>query len=296
MKVDADSLSMDRMAIDEIGYNSRSLAEEIHRQLNAPDKPVDVKSIALALDVIEIVEKPLTTFEGALLTDAERSSGSILINSSSGPTRGRFTIAHELLHFLNDRHVATEGGFQCRKQDIGVKSIASKPGMARHLRQETEANRFAIELLAPRFRFTSYMQRSIDLASVVELSSALDLSKEACARRFVDLSSEPIAVVFSRNGRFRYAAKTSGFPWLSLRRESPMPIMMSSLRQNGLTDVEPGDPKDWFDGPPMGELNIQFLAQKKGYGMTLLTLNDFADPEEDDPPIEDVFDRYTKWG
>ena len=293
---DADRLSLDRMAIDEIGYNSRNLAEEIHRQINAPDKPIDVKSVALALDIVEIVEQPLTTFEGALLTDAERSSGSILVNSSSGPRRGRFTVAHELLHFLNDRHVATEGGFQCRNQDIGAKNIAPMPGMARHLRQEAEANRFAIELLAPVSRFRPYLQQPVDLASVAELSSALELSKEACARRFVDLSSDLIAVVFSRNGRFRYATKSSGFPWLSLRSESSIPLPMSQIKPDGLTDIELANPKDWFDGPPMRELHIQFLAQNKGYGMTLLTLSDSPDPEDEAPAIEDVFDRYTKWG
>ncbi len=99
------------MEVEEAGYNSRKLAERIHLQLGSLSGAVPVRKIALELDIVEINEAPLTSFEGALLTTAERSYGAIVVNAASKPRRRRFTIAHELLRFLNDKHVQTTNGF-----------------------------------------------------------------------------------------------------------------------------------------------------------------------------------------
>ncbi len=66
-------------------------------------------------------------------------------------------------------------------------------------RQELEANRFAIELLAPRKRLAPTLLQTPDLIHIAKLSDELHLSKEATARRYVELSGEPIAIVLSHN-------------------------------------------------------------------------------------------------
>lgn len=289
----SSEVTLDRMALDEVGYRSEDLAAEIRRQLNAPMGYVDVTAIAYALDIVEIKFAPLTSFEGALLTNAERSWGSIAVNVSSGQLRGRFTIAHELLHFLNDRHVQTEAGFRCRATDIGHRKGSSSPSLSRHRRQEAEANRFAIELLAPRASFEACFEVPPDLDLVRDAAKSLKLSKEAAARRYTELTDARVAMFFHKNGLVRYPERTEEFPYLALTKGAAVPGITLEAEAGILTDLEEADPKDWFDGPPMGDLWIQTLHQRDDYGITMLVL-DQHDPEDDDGIQELGFPRFRK--
>ena len=103
--------------------------------------PVPIEQLCAQLDIVEI--KPLTTpaFEGALLTDTDKHSGIILYNQASQPKRRRFTIAHELCHFLAPSHVPnTEGRFLCSQADMLLLAANEQD---RRRRMEVEANRFA---------------------------------------------------------------------------------------------------------------------------------------------------------
>jgi PAS domain S-box-containing protein len=122
--------------------------------------------IARALDIEEIREEALTSFEGALIASPEKGRGSILVNKRSSSQRRRYTVGHELGHFLNPWHKPTTGDqFECTRSDMLVTS-----GTNRHLRQEVEANRFAIELLAPARRLRAYLSGAADLERVLALA------------------------------------------------------------------------------------------------------------------------------
>src|SRR5689334_16823627 len=94
-------LQLDRMALDDVGANSRRLAEAVHEQLGEGLGPVPVYEIARALDIDEIREEPLSNIEAALVTTPERDRGAVLLNTESSPQRRRFSLGHELGHFLN---------------------------------------------------------------------------------------------------------------------------------------------------------------------------------------------------
>jgi len=202
----APQVTLDRMALDEMGYRPADLAHEIRRQLDAPDGYVDIEQIAYALDITEIKLTPLTSFEGAMLTDAERSCG-------------------------------------------------TPP----------------------------------DLEHILKLAKRIELSKEATARRYKDLHDANTAMVFHQNGVLRYFNKSGGFPFLPIHKKAPLPnSVQRGLPAGTLTDMLEADPKDWFDGPPGGELFAQTLYQSDGVAITLLTLDrDVAIPdgqEEDGLP------------
>ena len=111
-------------------------------QLEPVSKAVPIVAIAKALDIVEIRYEVLVSFEGVLLTTAERNVGSILIyaNPNNGTQRQRFTLAHELGHFLNTWHTPhNEAGFMCAKTDIRFGGFQIKPGLSRHEVQELEA-------------------------------------------------------------------------------------------------------------------------------------------------------------
>lgn len=92
----------------------RTLARAVHEQIGELSSSVSVTAIAKALDVTEVKLDHFDGFEGMLLTDKARSRGVILANTAHGGRRARFTVAHELGHYLLERHqLSGELGFQC---------------------------------------------------------------------------------------------------------------------------------------------------------------------------------------
>jgi len=105
---------LDRIDVEGAGPNATRLAKAIHGQLGPRPGPVKVHEIARALDIVDIREEALDGFEAALITLPDRPYGSILINLNSSPQRRRYSVGHELLHFLNPWHEPTlPVGFQC---------------------------------------------------------------------------------------------------------------------------------------------------------------------------------------
>jgi IrrE N-terminal-like domain len=280
-------LVLDRMALDDVGYNPQRLAEAIHAQLGQREGPIPVHDIALALDIEDIRIEPLNNLEAALVTTPERSYGQILLNRQSGPERRRFSAGHELLHFLNPLHVPTaEGGFRCTRADMR----ASGKDLDRHLRQEAEANAFAVELLTPRPRMRSYLRGNADLRKVLAVADDFDISREAAARRFVNLHSDNLAAVFCKDRKFLYADRPDAFPGLCLSRGQA--VSLSGGEQGDLSDFDDADPRDWlFTANRGSELLMQTLWQGGGYSITLLHA---IEPDEaDDPGIDDTYERFT---
>src|SRR5690242_4972028 len=127
-------LTLDRMAIEEAGLNPVRLAEAIHAQLGDREGAVPIQEIAASLDIDEIRERPLSNLEAALVTTPERDRGRVLLNSRSSRQRRRFSLGHELLHFLNPVHEQTSAdGFHCTRRDMSMSS-SDKIG-DRHRRQ-----------------------------------------------------------------------------------------------------------------------------------------------------------------
>src|SRR5579859_1785246 len=76
--------------------------------------PIPIEEWAAALDITAIEAMETEGFEGGLLMFADRSSASILVNKHNDERRQRFTIGHELGHFLLPWHTPRSGqAFQC---------------------------------------------------------------------------------------------------------------------------------------------------------------------------------------
>ena len=285
------SLSLDRMALDDVGTNPQRIAEAILEQMRYGIGRVPVQQIALALDIIEIRQEKLTNFEGALFTQPERDCGSILVNARSGPRRRRYTIGHELYHFLNSMHrPITQAGFQCTAKDLRTAPSKNKD---RHLRQEAEANTFAIELLAPRQRIKGFTLHEADLGHVLDIANEFDISKEAAARRYIALHDEILAVIFSKDSKVLYSDRGKNFPWLCLNKNDEMPVLMPHLQNSKLSEFDEVEPSDWIAKSQGAVLSAQTLYQQDGYAMTLLKLDETD--EDDDPGIDDAFKRYSQF-
>lgn len=282
-----DFSALKRVELADLHHPTR-IAAKIHQLLGAIDGPIPILEITKALDVSKVKLDVFDGFEGMLLTDDRRSKGVIVANTGNGRKRARFTVAHELGHFLMERHRPSDGnGFRCMPSDM--REWGEKK---RHQRQEAEANRFAIELLAPRGRLETAVAHNPDLEHVEILSGELDISKEAAARRYVELHDARIAMIFFQGGSLRCFDKSDDFPFLAINQDAHLPPSVAAgLSAGTLTDVTEADPKDWLDGLIRGELWVQTLHQRDGYGITMLTL---APDDLDDGGPKDTFDSYTR--
>lgn len=97
--------------------------------------PVPVESIAVDLLGLRIVERPLEA--SGLLYPAERL---VVLNADESPVRRRFTLAHELGHWVCQCLEGAEAPVFCRRQDVSMTADRAL---------EREANIFAAELLMP---------------------------------------------------------------------------------------------------------------------------------------------------
>jgi hypothetical protein len=283
-------LTLDRVEIEDVGANPLRLAEAIHDQLGKDEGAIPVDAIARALDIVEIREEPLTNIEGALVTTPERGYGAILLNANSNQPRRRFTLAHELGHFLNPWHRATSPeGFRCTRADMLVREGDRADWYGR---QEGEANTFAIELLAPRRRALRFLEGVAHIRGAMAMADAFDISREAAARHYVSLHQETLAVLFSSDGRFRYAEFSKTFPRLCLRKGDSMPALPSPLNV-GISAAEEVDAEDWLLRIEGIELTAQTLHQQGGFAITILHVCRTADENGDE--LEDTFERFSRF-
>jgi Zn-dependent peptidase ImmA (M78 family) len=269
----ARPLKLDRMAIEEAGLNPCRLAAAIHDQLPPFTGGVPVRDIAYALDIIAIDEIPTKSLEAALVTTEERGEGLILLNGNSSPRRQRFGIAHELLHFLDPTHrpMAPGAGFTCTIEDL-QEWPHSRRSRSRHAQQEFEANRFAIDLLAPKAMVLPFLYAPPNISAVIQMADGLQLSREAAARRYAELHTDAVAVVFSRDGVVRYAIRSRRFSWPPLPPGARTPLLERTAPAGTTMRSAQAEARRWL---PVSADNVELCAQtywqQDGYAMTLLT-------------------------
>src|SRR5947208_695886 len=115
---------------------AHALRAEYHALFKDPaELPVPVEAIAEDLLGLRIVEEPLDV--SGLLYPTQRL---IVLNADESPVRRRFTLAHELGHWVCQCLEGTEAPVFCRHQDVAVSADRAL---------EREANIFAAELLMP---------------------------------------------------------------------------------------------------------------------------------------------------
>ncbi len=269
-------MTIDRMDIDDAGANPKRLAEAITKQLGGTPRAVDVRQIAADIDIYEIREEPLNGLAGCLIVPEDKSEGAIAVDSKMGEERKRYTIGHEIGHYVNPMHRASSPeGFKCTRKDMLTDRAA--PG-DKHAKMEAEANQFAAELLMPAPWVRRFLRSKVglDLQHIFDMARLFEVSKEAAARRYLSFISEPAAVVFSHEGKVRYVKKRDDFPRMSVWNGQPMPAhcySMTSEKERGVvTDLVEAVGHHWLEESRGVSLGEQTVAQANGYRMTLLTV------------------------
>jgi len=253
--------------------------------------PVPVEELALKVGIEEFRELEAQTFEGALLTDPDKTRGVILTKAGARDERRRFTIGHELGHFLIPSH---KGNRQCSAADMRETRRDNH-----HRRQEAEANRFSAGLLMPRPWFVRDMRKlgEADVTHVRHLAKQYRTSLEACANRYVELTDDTCALVFSKDGVIRYLRWTDKFPFLSVKAGDRLPRNSASLSAPATpvrvaTSWADLDGSTWLEtkwGKAAPRVLEQSIRQSDGFQTTLL----FIESRDEDDDNADLEESWT---
>ncbi len=205
----------------------------------SPDK-LDIEEIVWAEKLV-IKEIPLRNYMGMI--NFNSNYGLITINSNSmEATQKKFTLAHEMGHFFNERN-KPDHLKGCRTEDLS--------NFKSHKHNEENANIFAAELLMHRPWFNDFTKdRDINFNLLKEIAEYFNVSLSAAAFRYINIGRHPAAIIFSRKGIVEWSAFHDFFPLKFLTRGYKVPKDSSAYDFfNGKTmQTEPDliTAKSWF--------------------------------------------------
>jgi len=165
---------------------ARIAAEKLIERLGVQAPPVDVESIASMLDLRVVTEDLGSDISGLLVS--RDGTASIAVRRSDHPNRRRFTIAHEIGHFVLRHHLqGNELVHADRHQEVIYRSPRASEGLDPI---EVQANQFAASLLMParlvRERVDS-LPKSFSERDVKALANEFKVSEQAMTIRLTGL-------------------------------------------------------------------------------------------------------------
>lgn len=162
----------------------------------------------IALDAIanargaEVRYRPLGGCEARLVTFGERAV--ISVSSASVEGRRRFSLAHELAHWICDRKT---GSFLCAKEDIGPQNAEARS-------VEAHANGYASQLVLPDYLVDPWMQGkpvTLDVASA--LAKDFSASLTAAAIKLVKRTTTLACVACHNQAKLVWHQRSRKFPF-----------------------------------------------------------------------------------
>jgi Zn-dependent peptidase ImmA (M78 family) len=188
------------------------LASLLIEHLKMAGKP-DLDAVCRALG-LRVREKDLVGFEGTLVHSRTAQKGIIGVKRSvREASRKRFTIAHEIGHFVIPYHKNLET--TCGQAVIDR--------FSRDLpRPELEANEFAAELLLPSKIVRSHFDlKRPSLANISGVATVFGTSLTATCWRYLDLTDTACAMVWSKAGRAVWYRTSDNLPFKLPLRDLP---------------------------------------------------------------------------
>ncbi len=162
--------------------------------------PIDLNYLCKQLD---IMVKPLNIEAEAYLL-CKNGSKQIIFNNSKNNHRIRFSIAHELGHYLIPWHDKVI--YSCSKKDMKFSKTKDA---------ELEANQFAAELLVPLDDLADFInqtgERICNFNSIMKVQRRYEVSLSTASICMINNFDADAAVVFSINGKIDWCYKGKYF-------------------------------------------------------------------------------------
>lgn len=148
----------------------RSVVEQLLDRFSIHRAPVPVERIAISLGVDVSREAAADDdLSGFMYRDRHAGTAVIGVNSDHSSNRQRFTIGHELAHFLLHDH---DGVHVDRRFQVKLRDKTSSEGTDV---EEQEANLFAAEMLMP----AAILEADLEKIDVVDLEDEVTIAKLA---------------------------------------------------------------------------------------------------------------------
>ena len=251
---------------------------------------------------LKVVEEDLEHCEGLLVRPQGIPRGIVAIRRNIPSVgRKRFTIAHEIGHYLLPGH--DEYGSICETGDIERWNRTANS-------REREADDFAAELLIPTAVVRARLARSKPSLEVIDtIASDCKASLAASAWKYCDLTSEQCSIVWSEGGRVSWSRRSSEFPFFIRKGQA---IEQDSFASNCFRGErvpyvpEPVPADAWIESENLKEGSKIYEESRllPSYGSVLTLLwakdtierrSDFQDPEDDSlDPSEFTLNR-KRW-
>lgn len=247
-----------------------------------PRFPVDVISIAKGVgrqlgwddEIVDVLSDDIPSFEGGLFSIGAGRWAIIYNRTIASEGRIRFTLAHELGHFL--LHLGTQDSFECSEEDVLLTG-------SREQQIEGEADAFASQLLMPlpQFRAMTGTAR-VDLEVLSRASSLFGVSLTSACLRWIRATSESAVIVLSRDGFIDWAvssdlARKNGVFFKC--RQQTVELPAGSLAADSLIVTCKGGSevplRVWFEHahPDAVAREMKLSCENYGYTLTLLALS-----------------------
>lgn len=296
------------------------LLDQFHAVYGGDRFPVDVEALIREVPATFQTGEPISIrcevmdpeFEGALFNlnadEPGKGDWAIIYNQAiSSPGRIRFTLAHELGHYLVHRHLQVS--FNCSEVDTTQWDSEER-------QIEFEANTFASYLLMPADDYRRQIHgATIDLDVLGACADRYGVSMTSAILKWLELTPQRAVLVMSQNGIVQWACGSESGKWLSISlnkrlangQRRPLPAR-SATRLGTDTNVDrlgtPIDARIWFPLEPEGMVAREMRIASDLYRqtMTLLVLPPEVKPwerdktDDDDDGLENTFDRFVRNG
>ena len=169
-----------------IRSKARELLALYQTMFGEPDIPVDVMALASLIGIRPSESAPILSPDAEIAPDGQ-GGVEMRVNPDRPETRKRFSIAHEISHtffpdFQQKEWCRTDARFRDRSDPSQYLEMLCDIG--------------ASELLFPEPWFSNSAATVLNAHDFAELASTYHASREATLRRYVELASTPVAVVF----------------------------------------------------------------------------------------------------
>jgi len=166
-----------------------------------------------------LIEEPLTNADGKII----RGKSKTLIKVDSNipyEERKRFTIAHEIGHFLLHENLEVHNENSNTLNWFNNMENQMQRGI-----QENEANEFASELLMPESKFREEVSgKGFSPKLLSEVAERFKTSITSTVFRFLNLDIRPLFVVFIHDGKVKYWKKSPDmWGWVKDLNKLPPP-------------------------------------------------------------------------
>lgn len=236
------------------------------------ETPADIDLEAIAADRGVFVKyRPLDGCEARILGD-ERGA-IVSVNSTSRPTRQRFSLAHELGHWHHHRGRC----LFCSSGQIGNPET-------KLFDPERHADDYASNLILPEFMLRPRLAtiRRMTMSAAREVAAEFDASLAATLLKIVATSRYPLIVVcHDAMGRKWFGRPDAVHNWWFPRRDLDRDAFAHAILFEGAADdtiPHRMDADAWFDfnGADQYEIQEQSIRWGEGRVLTLLSLPDRA--------------------